>query len=459
MIDRYSRKVLRDLWSEEEKYKYWGKVERAHLEVLTERHIAPKTALDDFDSVLAQKTVDDYLSREKETGHDVIAFIAEVSESMKNTGSFLHKGLTSSDIVDTALVLRIKQSIKLLSESLQKVLDALKKRSFEFHDTLCIGRTHGIHAEPLSFGQVLASHFAEFKRAFYELHEAEKHISFGKLSGAVGNYTQLDPDFEVQTLKKLNLDIEPISTQIIPRDRILTVAKALLSLANAVDRISTNIRHWGRTELGEILEPFSKKQKGSSAMPHKKNPILTENLCGLARTVRGNFVMLMENGALWHERDISHSSVERIALPDMFATVDFMLSRLSNVIANMHINTQALSAQIWRTGGLWASQNILTALVEKGINRIEAYECVQRVALELHTSIAEYKTEWSHKDQAEFNTKPYLCPFFQLLQKDNLIQKHLTKDELQQAFSMEKYLKYVPNVFKRVFGFVKQNQT
>lgn len=436
MIDRYSRPIFRNLWSETEKYHFWAKVERAHLEVLVERGQAPAAVLQSFDTAYTKKTVQDYLQREEETGHDVIAFIAEVGDAMGSTGAFLHKGLTSSDVVDTAMVLRVKESLNIVMESLKSVCAIFEQRAFEFHDTLCIGRTHGVHAEPMSFGQILANHFAEFNRAYDECLAAEKQISFGKISGAVGNYTQLDVEFENQVLAKLNLNVEPVSTQILPRDKILNVAKALLSCANAIERFALNLRHWARTEVGEVLEPFGKKQKGSSAMPHKKNPILSENLCGLARTVRGYFTMLMENGALWHERDMSHSSVERIALPDIFATTDFMLVRLATIVQKMNVNKEALNAQVWRTGGLWASQNVLTALVDKGLNRVEAYELVQNIAFALHNSPASK----SHNS------------FYEALSQNQKITQYLTQAELKNIFSTEKYLASVPAVFKRVFG-------
>lgn len=441
MIDRYSRPIFRDLWSEKEKYSTWAQVERAHLEVLIERGDAPANVLDDFEHAISKKNVDDFIRREKETNHDVIAFIEELGESMGDTSAFLHKGLTSSDVVDTALVLRIKKSLDIILKSVHEICQTLKDKAFEHKDTICMGRTHGIHAEPLSFGQVLASHYAEFKRAYDELIHAEKHISYGKLSGAVGNYTQHDPEFEKLVLKKLHLNVEPVSTQIIPRDRILVVAKAVLSCGNAVERFATNLRHWGRTEVAEVFEPFGKKQKGSSAMPHKKNPILSENLCGLSRTVRGYFCMLMENAALWHERDMSHSSVERIALPDMFATVDFMLVRFLFIIQNMHVKKEKLSKQIWHTGGLWASQNILTALVNKGLSRKNAYEAVQKIALHVGSKL----------EQTISRTTAESCPFYIALTEDKDIQKHLNKTELLHLFSLDKYLTHVQLVFERVF--------
>lgn len=439
MIERYSRPIFRNLWSEKEKYYSWAQVERAHLEVLIEQGNAPPNVLDDFEHALNQKTVDHYVQREQETGHDLIAFIEELSECMDESGSFLHKGLTSSDVVDTALVLRIKKSLDIILASVQEICQVLKQKSFEYENIICIGRTHGIHAEPLSFGQILANHYAEFKRAYEELIHSNKHISYGKLSGAVGNYTQHEPEFEKQVLKKLNLNVEPVSTQIIPRDRILVVAKAILSCGNAVERFATNLRHWGRTEVAEVFEPFGKKQKGSSAMPHKKNPILSENLCGLSRTIRGYFCMLMENGALWHERDMSHSSVERIALPDMFATIDFMLVRLLFIIQNMHINKEKIENQIWHTGGLWASQNVLTALVNKGVSRKHAYEIVQKVAL--NTSATTH--------QAVNNAKS--CQFYLNLTNNDDIKKYLNEHEILNLFSLNKYLKHTAAVFNRVF--------
>ncbi len=448
MIERYSRKEMRDLWSEDSKYNFWGLVEKAHLETLVEQEKAPSKVLKEFAHAISTKTAKDFLTREQETGHDVIAFIAELGDAMKSETDVLHKGLTSSDVVDTALALRIKCALGILERSLQDILIAIRTQAQKHKHTLCMGRTHGIHAEPISFGQVLASHYAEFERAYTETLAAKEHISFGKLSGAVGNYTQLDPSFEAAVLKKLDLEIEPVSTQIIPRDRILTIGKALLSSSNAIERFATNMRHWARTELGEVLEPFGKRQKGSSAMPHKKNPILSENLCGLARTIRGYFTMLMENGALWHERDISHSSVERIALPDMFITLDFMLFRTTNMIKNMNVNEKMLEAQIWKTGGLWASQNVLTALIEKGVNRIEAYECVQSIALFLHTELTQ-----NGKTLSEISlNKASLCAFADLLQKNDFIQNHLSTDEVLNAFELKKYLKHVDVVFKRVFN-------
>lgn len=438
MIERYSRPEMKKIWTEEAKYRSWAEVERAHLSALIHFGQAPNSVLDAFDYAITTKNNSDFLRREQETGHDVIAFVAEIGESMAENGHFLHKGLTSSDVVDTALSLRIRQSLEIISNTLFNLRENLAKRAFEHSHTVCIGRTHGIHAEPMSFGQVLSSHFAEFQRAHCAILEAHHTISFGKLSGAVGTYSQLTPQFEFEVLSQLNLQPETVATQIIPRDRVLSVISSILSVSNAIERFATNLRHWARTELGEVLEPFGKKQKGSSAMPHKKNPILSENLCGLARTIRGYAAMLSENIALWHERDISHSSTERLALPDLFVTVDFMISRCAYLIAEMQINPKAMETNLWKTGGLWASQSVLTALVSKGINRTDAYELVQSIALEISPKVA----------IATVIDKEFLN---KLLQHKKVCDT-VGVETLSQVFNTDNYLTSVPATFKRVFG-------
>lgn len=438
MIPRYSRPQMADLWSERAKYQSWAQVERAHLATLVESKEAPAAVLSSFEKALNQKSEQDFLRREKETGHDVIAFIAELGDCMGDDGSYLHRGLTSSDVLDTSLALRVKDSLNILRQSVSEVRVALTERAFQFADTLCIGRTHGIHAEPLSFGQVLASHFAEFQRAHGDLIEAEKGISYGKLSGAVGHYSQLSPQFEQRVLQKLGLDAETVATQVVPRDRLVRVATAATTTACAVERFATNLRHWARTELGEVLEPFSEKQKGSSAMPHKKNPILGENLCGLARTIRGYADMLTENVALWHERDISHSSVERIVLPDLFVTLDFMLSRLADVVRDMKVRPEVMQKNLDKTGGLWCSQTVLTALVEYGMNRTKAYELVQRICLPL-------------SEQVAFGTLK-ADSLFDGLSAEKSVKDILGESKLRDLFRKDRFLSSVPTVFQRCFG-------
>jgi adenylosuccinate lyase len=438
MIERYSRAEMKVFWTEEAKYQAWAEVERAHLQALSELQTAPKEIIASFDNALKTKTIHDYLRREQETNHDVIAFVAEIGDAMGESGHFLHKGLTSSDVVDTALCLRIQKSLSILTTNLSQLRKNLTKQAFEHASTVCIGRTHGIHAEPISFGQVLTSHFAEFQRAHLNILQAKRLSAFGKLSGAVGTYSQITPDFEFLVLKKLNLQPETVATQVIPRDRIVIVAQAILSCAQAIERFCTNLRHWARTELGEVIEPFSKKQKGSSAMPHKKNPIYSENLCGLARSIRAYAQMLSENVALWHERDISHSSVERLALPDMFVTIDFMIARTSHLIENMEIRPEVMQKNLWKTGGLWASQSVLTALVSSGMNRTQAYEIVQGIALEISEKVSS-----SNLDKDEFLNK--------LLMHDR-IHDIVGENTLKSLFNSTKYLQHVPTTFKRVFG-------
>jgi adenylosuccinate lyase len=438
MIERYSRPEMKAVWSEDSKYASWAEVEQAHLCALVDFDQAPKNIPEIFERSLKSKNASHFLAREQETAHDVIAFVAELGESMGTAGHFLHKGLTSSDIVDTSLSLRFLASLKIISKTLTKVREALTQKAFEHVSTPCMGRTHGIHAEPLSFGQILAGHFAEFQRAHLHILQAQKSISFGKLSGAVGTHSQLTPAFEAAVLKKLGLEPEPLATQVLPRDRILRVAQAILDATQAVERFAINVRHLARTEIGEVLEPFGKKQKGSSAMPHKKNPILSENLCGLARTIRGYVHMLSENTALWHERDISHSSVERIALPDLFVTADFMLFRCAELIENMQVRPQAMLANVWKTGGLWASQSVLTACVSQGMNRTEAYELIQSIALEISARACIEK----------INQKQFLED---LLKKKKITENIETKT-LKKLFELDTYLALAPESLKRVFG-------
>lgn len=438
MIDRYARPAMKALWDEDAKYTSWADVERAHLQAMVDNQSAPANTVQAFDAALATKTPADFLKREQETNHDVIAFVAEVGDAMGDLGPYLHKGLTSSDVVDTSLFIRLQKSCDLITQDLDNLRCALTERAFEHAQTVCIGRTHGIHAEPMSFGQVLANHFAEVQRAHVLVLQAREQACYGKLSGAVGTYSQLTAKHEAAVLGKLGLKPEPVATQVIPRDRIVVVGNALLACAQAVERFCLNLRHWARTELGEVLEPFGAKQKGSSAMPHKKNPIFAENLCGLARAIRGYAQMLTENVALWHERDISHSSVERLAIPDMFVTLDFMLDRAAYLARHMEIRPQAMARNLWKTGGLWASQSVLTGLVSRGMNRTQAYEQVQAVALAISERVATGEVA-----EQEFLQSLLACPS---------IAAVIDADSLAALFQTERYLASVPVVFQRVFG-------
>lgn len=444
MIERYSRAEMSQIWDEAAKIASWAKVERAHLQVLCESKHCPEQVLLDFDRALASKTSEDFQRREKETGHDVIAFVAELGEAMgPESGPFLHRGLTSSDVVDTSLCLRLREALEVLDAGVMNWRVALAELAFHHEQTPMIGRTHGIHAEPISFGQVLAGYFAEASRAHKELLAALKTVSFGKLSGAVGSYTQLTPAFEKRTLALLGLEPEPVATQVLPRDRILSVARSIQSIVAVMERFALNMRHYARTELGEVLEPFGARQKGSSAMPHKKNPILSENLCGLARLAKGSMSALVDDGALWHERDISHSSVERVALPDLCIVTDFMLSRISSMTRGLDVSKKAMERNLGLTGGLWASGTVLTRLVEKGLERTTAYEALQRVALPLSAKVREETVDAD--------------AFQKALSADNVISARLTASELGECFSLDRFLKHTGAVFETVFG-VKPEQ-
>jgi len=445
MIARYSRPVMSQLWSEEAKYASWSRVERAHLEGLVERRGLNPSVLNAFDNAIRTTGSEDYARREQETGHDVIAYVAEVGAAMGDFGRWLHQGLTSSDVLDTALSLRVCESLELLSRPLRQLRVDFLKKAFAYVQTPIMGRTHGIHAEPLSFGQVLAGHFEEFQRAHLALIEAQKICRTGKLSGAVGQYSQLTPEYESHVLGKLGLRAEPIATQVIPRDRILVAAHACENLANAIDRFATNMRHWARTELQEVLEPFGSKQKGSSAMPHKKNPVLAENLCGLARAVRGYVNMLSQNTSLWHERDISHSSVERMALPDLFVTLDFMTARCAQLIEQMVVQPDVMKRNLDRLGGLWASQSVLTQLTNAGMNRTEAYELVQRIALPLSAQAA----------RENQSADAFLCA----LEGHSAVVELLGRETLKGLFNLDRFMAHTPARFLQVFGTTPEEVT
>ena len=438
MIERYSRPEMSQLWSEQAKYAYLGMVERAHLEGLVERRGIGKEVLQAFDKAQSATSAADYIKREEETGHDVIAYVTEVGSAMGDFGRWLHQGLTSSDVLDTALSLRVKHALELLDKPLSSLRLSLAQQAFLHAKTPMMGRTHGIHAEPLSFGQVLAGHFEEFQRAHVALLNARAVTCTGKLSGAVGQYSQLPPDYEAFVLKKLGLKSEPIATQVIPRDRILAVAHACEALANAIDRFATNMRHWARTELQEVLEPFGQKQKGSSAMPHKKNPVLAENLCGLARSVRGYVQMLSQNTSLWHERDISHSSVERLALPDMFVTLDFMTARCATLIEKMVVQPQVMQRNLDRLGGLWASQSVLTQLTNAGMNRTEAYELVQKIALPLSAQAAQLGVPAD--------------AFLNALEHTSSVVELVGRETLRSLFNLDRFMQHTSSRFLLVFG-------
>ena len=429
MIPRYSRKELVNIWSEENKYKIWLNIEIAAAEAMEKYKIIPRGVV----SVVKKKgkiKVNRIHQIESKVKHDVIAFLTSITEQAGIKARYLHQGMTSSDVLDTSFNVQLVQSGKILINDIDKILLILKRKAKKYKLTPCIGRSHGIHAEPLTFGLKLASYYEEFKRNKKRLNDAINEISTCAISGAVGTFANISPKIEIYVSKKLKLKPEPISTQIIPRDRHAYYFSVLGIIAGSVERISTEIRHLQRTEVNELQEFFSKKQKGSSAMPHKKNPILSENLTGLARMVRSYVLPSLENIALWHERDISHSSVERNIGPDANITLDFALVRLSDVLDNMIIYPKNMLKNINLTNGLIFSQELMLELTKTGVSREKAYRIVQNLA---KTSFAK---NLKLKD---------------LVKKDKLISNKISQKQIEKIFSYSKHFKNINYIFKRVF--------
>ncbi len=429
MIPRYSRKELTDIWSEENKYKIWLNIEIAAAEAMEKYKIIPKGVA----SIVKKKgkiKVNRIHQIESKVKHDVIAFLTSITEQAGIKARYLHQGMTSSDVLDTSFNVQLVQSGKILIKDIDKILQILKRQAKKYKLTPCIGRSHGIHAEPLTFGLKLASYYEEFKRNKKRLNDAIQEISTCAISGAVGTFANINPKIEVYVSNKLKLRPEPISTQIIPRDRHAYYFSILAIIAGSIERISTEIRHLQRSEVNELQEFFSKKQKGSSAMPHKKNPILTENLTGLSRMVRSYALPSLENIALWHERDISHSSVERNIGPDANITLDFALTRLANVLENMIIYPKNMLKNLNLTNGLIFSQEIMLELTKAGVSREKAYRIVQNLA----------------KNSFSKNIK-----LIELIKKDKLISSKISQKQIDKIFSYSKHFKNINYIFKRVF--------
>lgn len=381
MIPRYTPPSFAKLWSDESRFRIWFDVEVAACRAMENHGLVPKGTAD---AVLPAKEKLDagrILEIERTTRHDVIAFLTHVEELAGPPARWLHRGMTSSDVLDTGFALQLRRAGEKIDAPLERLIEAFARRVEEHRATPAIGRSHGIHAEPVSFGLILAGHMAELHRTRTRLRTAREEIAVGKIAGAVGTYAHLSPAIEAEALESLGLRPETVATQIVARDRHAMFFAALASIAAAIERFATNVRHWQRTELTEAEEAFTRGQKGSSAMPHKRNPILSENLCGLARVVRGAVTPAFENVALWHERDISHSSVERMIAPDATATTAFMATRCTQVIEGLVVYPENLRANLERTGGLWASEGVLLELVHAGLPRQEAYVLVQRNAM------------------------------------------------------------------------------
>ncbi len=429
MIERYTRPRMGRLWTVENKYRKWLQVELAVCEVLGERGRIPPEALREI-LEKADFDVDRIEQIEAEIHHDVIAFLTSVSEHVGPASRFIHQGLTSSDVLDTAMSLVVMEASALLLEDLDELLSVLRRRAHELKDTVMIGRSHGIHAEPITFGLKLALWYSEMRRHRERMVRARETMRVGKISGAVGTFANIDPDVETAVCRKLGLEAAPVSSQIIQRDRYAEYFTTLALIGGTIEKIAVEIRHLQRTEVREAEEYFAPGQKGSSAMPHKRNPIASENLSGLARVLRGNALAAMENMALWHERDISHSSVERIIGPDSTILLDYMLARLTRVLDRLVVYPENMERNLRLTGGLFFSQQVMLALTEKGVTREEAYRLVQRNAMDV----------WEQGGQLQDRLK-----------SDPEIARFLSASELDVLFDLRYHLKHVDTIFKRVF--------
>lgn len=433
MIERYSRPEMKNIWSCEHRYRIWFEVEAYVCEALASIGKIPKEAAKNIweKGSKAQFNAARIAEIENETKHDVIAFLTHLGEFIGDDARYIHQGLTSSDLLDTSLNLQLMQSSDLLLKNLENLLDVLKKVAIEHKYSLTIGRSHGIHAEPTTFGLKIAVAYSEFLRCKHRLIEAKKEISICAISGAVGTFANIDPYVENYVSQKLNMQVELISTQVVPRDRHAVFFSTLAIIASSVERLAIEIRHLQRTEVLEVEEMFTKGQKGSSAMPHKRNPVLSENLTGLARIIRSYALPAMENIALWHERDISHSSVERFIAPDACITLDFALARLTQLMDNLVIYPKNMEKNLNKLNGLIHSQRVLLALIEKGVSREAAYKIVQRNAMKVWEQNKDFKTE---------------------LQNDKDVNAILLNDEIDLLFDNSYHIKYVDTIFKRVFG-------
>lgn len=429
MIPRYSRPEMTRIWEPENKYQIWFEIEAHACDAMAELGVIPKEAA----KTIWEKggfDIDRIDEIERETKHDVIAFLTSVAEHVGPEARFLHQGMTSSDVLDTCLAVQLAQASDILLADLDKVLGVLKRRAYEHKNTVCIGRSHGIHAEPTTFGLKLAGHYAEFARNRKRLEDARAEVATCAISGAVGTFANIDPRVEEYVAEKLGLTLEPVSTQVIPRDRHAAYFATLAVIASSVERLAVEIRHLQRTEVREAEEFFSEGQKGSSAMPHKRNPVLTENLTGLARIVRSAVIPAMENVALWHERDISHSSVERMIGPDATVTLDFALMRLAGMMDKLLVYPDAMMMNLERLQGLVHSQRVLLGLTQRGMSREDAYQAVQRNAMDV----------WKGN-----------AAFLNLLKSDREIGEYLSNDDLEELFDLGYHTKQVDTIFARVF--------
>ncbi|ELU7404252.1 Adenylosuccinate lyase [Campylobacter jejuni subsp. doylei] len=441
MVERYSREIMAKKWDMQAKYDAWLKVELAAVKAWNKLGLINDT---DCEKILKNAKFD--IARideiEKTTKHDVIAFLTSVSESLGEESRFVHYAMTSSDCIDTAVALQIKESLELILEDVSLLLEAIKKRALEHKNTLMVGRSHGIHGEPITFGLVLAIWYDEILHAKELLKYTIEVISYGKISGAMGNFAHAPLEIEEEVCKNLGLKAAPVSNQVIQRDRYAQVISAIAILASSCEQIAVAIRHFQRTEVYEAEEYFSVGQKGSSAMPHKRNPVLSENITGLCRVLRSFVTPALENVALWHERDISHSSVERFILPDAFITADFMLMRLTNLIDKLLVYPENMMKNLNLTGGLVFSGRVLLELPFKGISREEAYKIVQRNAMKVWADLQNGKAAINEKNESLF---------LLALLGDEDLRKSLSEEDVRKCFDYNYYTKNVDAIFKRTF--------
>lgn len=429
MIQRYTRPEMGRLWETKNRFQKWLDVEIAACEAWAELGEIPEDAL----KTIKEKAkfdiarIDDI---EKTVKHDVIAFLTSVSEFVGPESRFIHKGLTSSDVVDTALSLLMKEAASIIVKDIKDLMDVLKEQAFKYKYLPCIGRSHGVHAEPMTFGLKFALWYEDAKRNLIRMETAKETISVGKLSGAVGTFSNIPTELEDIVCSKLGLKPELVATQVVQRDRHAEYMTALALIAACIEKIAVEIRHLQRTEVLEVEEPFTAGQKGSSAMPHKRNPVGCENLSGLARVVRSNASAALENIALWHERDISHSSVERVIIPDSSILIDYMINRLTGILKDLHIYPERMKINMDRSHGLYNSQRVMLVLTEKGLTREDAYALVQRNAME----------SWKEG-----------ISFMKLLQKDSEVLKYLSQKEIEEIFDIKYYFRNIDYIFRRVF--------
>ncbi len=429
MIDRYSLPAMRSIWEEENKYKIWLKIELLVCEALFESGKIDKEAIENIRKK-ARYSIDRIQEIEKVTRHDVLAFTTAVGENLGKYSRYFHQGLTSSDVLDTSLAIRLKQAAKIIIEDIENLIAALKEKAQEHRYTLMVGRTHGVHAEPITFGFKMALWFSEMQRNLERMKRAKEGISYGKISGAVGTFAHIDPQVEEYVCTKLGLKPAKISNQIIQRDRHAYYLNTLAVVASSLEKFATEIRSLQRTEIYEVEEEFAKGQKGSSAMPHKRNPIISERICGLSRVVRANAVTALENVNLWHERDISHSSAERIIIPDSNMLIDYMLQKFTNLITNLNVYPEHMKENLEKTKGLIFSQKIMLELTKKGLSREEAYGIVQRISMQVWQGQSDFK---------------------KLLTDDPEVGQYLSKSEIEKCFDYHNCIQNIDLILERVF--------